>query len=74
MAWGRPGNSTKFALCDVIRLADFSLLGQSYSVLTHEQIVDLLWKDQIQPLLKKRFPQATEDELARLMPSPTADA
>ena len=27
-----------------------------YSVLTHEQIVDLLWRDQIQPLLVKRFP------------------
>lgn len=34
-----------------------------YSMLTHEQIVDLAWSDQIQPLLKKRFPQATEDEL-----------
>jgi len=35
----------------------------AYSVLTHEQIVDLLWKDQIEPLLKKRFPQATEENL-----------
>lgn len=32
-------------------------------MLTHEQIVDLAWTDQIQPLLKQRFPQATEDEL-----------
>jgi hypothetical protein len=37
----------------------------SYSVLTHEQIVDLLWKDQIQPLLLNRFPQSTEDELRK---------
>jgi len=36
---------------------------QAYSVLTHEQIVDLLWKDQIQPMLLKRFPQATPDQL-----------
>lgn len=36
-----------------------------YSVLTHEQIVDLLWKDQIQPLLLKRFPGATEEDLRR---------
>jgi hypothetical protein len=38
-------------------------IAPAYSVLTHEQIVDLLWKDQIEPLLKKRFPQATENNL-----------
>ena len=40
-----------------------SSLGTSYSVLTHEEIVDLLWKDQIQPLLLKRFPKSTPDDL-----------
>ena len=34
-----------------------------YSVLTHEEIVDLLWKDQIRPLLLKRFPALTDDQL-----------
>ncbi|HEX4489437.1 MAG TPA: zinc dependent phospholipase C family protein [Terriglobales bacterium] len=43
----------------------FPQLGQSYSVLTHEQIVDLLWKDQIQPLLLKRFPKSTDDDLRK---------
>jgi len=38
-------------------------LSSGYSVLTHEQIVDLVWKDQIQRLLQKRFPGATGDEL-----------
>jgi hypothetical protein len=38
-------------------------MAPAYSVLTHEQVVDLLWKDQIEPLLKKRFPQATEKDL-----------
>jgi hypothetical protein len=37
----------------------------AYSVLTHEEIVDLLWKDQLQPLLKKRFPDATEEDLRK---------
>ena len=37
----------------------------AYSVLTHEEVVDLLWKDDIQPLLKKRFPAATEDDLKK---------
>lgn len=36
-----------------------------YSVLTHEQIIDLLWQDQIQPLLLQRFPNATGDELKK---------
>jgi len=32
-------------------------------VLTHEQVVDLLWSDQIVPLLEQRFPLATEADL-----------
>jgi hypothetical protein len=35
----------------------------AYSVLTHEQIVDLAWTDQLRPLLLKRFPALTEDQL-----------
>jgi hypothetical protein len=34
-----------------------------YSVLTHEEIVDLLWTDEIRPLLLKRFPELSEDQL-----------
>jgi hypothetical protein len=37
----------------------------AYSVLTHEEIVDLAWKDNLLPLLKKRFPAATDDELKK---------
>jgi Zinc dependent phospholipase C len=44
-------------------VAGCSLPGRSYSVLTHEQIVDLAWQDQIRPLLLKRFPQATADDI-----------
>lgn len=32
----------------------------AYSVLTHEEIVDLLWSDKIRPLLLKRYPGLTE--------------
>ena len=35
----------------------------AYSVLTHEEIVDLLWTDAIQPLLLKRYPGLSEDQL-----------
>ncbi len=36
----------------------------AYSVLTHEEIVDLVWTDELRPLLLKRFPGLTEDQLA----------
>lgn len=35
----------------------------AYSVLTHEEIVDLLWSDHIQPLLLERYPGLSEDQL-----------
>src|SRR5690349_22691064 len=35
----------------------------AYSVLTHEEIVDLVWADELRPLLLKRFPGLTEDQL-----------
>ncbi len=38
-------------------------VGSAYSVLTHEAIVDTVWQGSIQPVLQKRFPDATEDQL-----------
>jgi len=35
----------------------------AYSVLTHEEIVDLLWRQQIVPLLKARYPQTSDEDL-----------
>ncbi len=35
----------------------------AYSVLTHEELIDLAWHDSIRPLLRARFPNATEREL-----------
>jgi len=46
-------------------LACAPTVSPAYSVLTHEEIVDLLWQDQIQPMLKKRFPSATEEDLLK---------
>jgi hypothetical protein len=36
-----------------------------YSVLTHEAIIDAAWKDNIVPLLMKRFPDSTEEDLRK---------
>src|SRR6478735_1379202 len=35
----------------------------AYSVLTHEQIVDLLWTDALRPLLVQRYPGLTEEQI-----------
>lgn len=35
----------------------------AYAVLAHEAIIDSVWDDNIRPLLLKRFPNATEEEL-----------
>jgi len=51
----------------VITVLLFLLLCSSgvlaYSVLTHEEIVDLVWTDELRPLLLQRFPALTEDQL-----------
>ncbi|HLY60862.1 MAG TPA: zinc dependent phospholipase C family protein [Terriglobia bacterium] len=49
-----------FLLLISLMCADSSF---AYSVLTHEEIVDLLWKDEIRPLLLKRFPTLTEEQI-----------
>ncbi len=49
----------------LILLCYFSTTSVAYSVLTHEEIVDLVWKDNIRPLLVKRFPEASADDLKR---------
>jgi hypothetical protein len=35
----------------------------AYSVLTHEEMVDLLWKSNILPLIQHRFPGLTEEQI-----------
>jgi hypothetical protein len=41
----------------------FPTSGDAYSVLTHEAIVDAVWATHLHPLLEKRFPRATHDEM-----------
>ncbi len=52
----------------LLALALFGLLllprsGDAYSVQTHEQLIDLVWKQSLVPLLQKRFPAITGPEL-----------
>src|SRR5579872_6866315 len=47
----------------VLFILAYTSFASAYSVLTHEEVVDLLWKDQLQPLLLKRYPHATPEQL-----------
>lgn len=59
----------------IARLSAFALLlllflpfnrqAAAYSLLTHEQLIDLTWQDAIVPLLKSRYPNLTPTELDR---------
>ncbi len=51
------------ALAIVVILLMCGAVSFAYSVLTHEEIVDLLWTDEIQPLLLERYPGVSEDQL-----------
>jgi hypothetical protein len=55
----------KFAFTTLLLLFAFlaSRPAGAYSVLTHEEIIDLTWADSIQPLLLKRYPNLTAAEL-----------
>jgi hypothetical protein len=65
----RALNSRRVALC--LGLAIVLLLGcavqtcAAYSVLTHEEVVDLVWKDNLLPMLKKRYPAASDEDLKK---------
>src|SRR6202142_4510384 len=65
-----PGAIVESWRLRVRRLAAFLLIvlmgsgsSSAYSVLTHEEIVDLLWTDQILPLLQHRYPGLSEDQI-----------
>jgi len=58
---------TRHVVAHIVAVLFFVILssgvGNGYSVLTHEEIVDLVWLDQLRPLLLERFPQTTVEEL-----------
>ncbi|MGB8130416.1 MAG: zinc dependent phospholipase C family protein [Candidatus Angelobacter sp.] len=58
-------NSIRTVLAALLVVFGFSQACHGYSILTHEEIVDLLWADQIKPLLMQKYPNATEEELRK---------
>jgi hypothetical protein len=51
------------ALLSFALIAMLAQMSGAYSVLTHEQIVDLLWKDRIRPMIEARYPDLTPDQI-----------
>ena len=49
--------------CLCALLFGLSASSAAYSVLTHEEVVDLLWDAEIRPLLLERFPGTSEQQL-----------
>jgi len=63
-AWPKPRRQFFVPVIALVFLVLMCTGGLSaYSVLTHEEIVDLLWADEIQPLLLKRYPGLSQDQI-----------
>ena len=60
--WGAANWAVRVAAILVVALL-CSRVSIAYSVLTHEEIVDLVWTGDLRPLLLKRFPALTEEQL-----------
>src|ERR1700749_4072529 len=57
------GHSRIVALLALVFLALWPRPSSAYSLLTHEQLIDLTWKDSIVPLLLSRYPNLTPAQL-----------
>ena len=53
---------TSALVCAAI-LVGTSTPADAYSVLSHEEVVDMAWKTNIVPMLKQRFPGITDDDI-----------
>jgi hypothetical protein len=58
------GQGAVRSVCVVVLLCCPGAL-RAYSVLTHQQIIDLTWEPNIVPILRERFPGITADQLKR---------
>jgi hypothetical protein len=52
-------------VCLIALLLALPAPAHAYAVLSHEAIIDTVWETHIEPLLLKKFPQATEEDLSR---------
>lgn len=57
------GKSRTIAVVLFVLAIALSRQASGYSLLTHEQLIDLTWKDSIVPLLLSRYPNLTPEQL-----------
>lgn len=58
-------NSFRVILASLLLICCLPRVCNGYSILTHEEIVDLLWSDQIKPLLLQKYPGTSEQDLRK---------
>jgi len=56
-------NATTSLMAFLLVVCTLSRVCAGNSVLTHEEIIDLLWEDQLKPLLLEKYPGTTPDAL-----------
>src|SRR5206468_12229573 len=57
--------SVRRIVCLIVILLALPSPVHAYAVLSHEAIIDAVWETHIKPLLMKKFPEATEEDLSR---------
>ena len=59
----RASHGFALGLALLLSISALPRAAQAYSVLTHEELIDLAWDDSIRPLLVSRYPNVSESEL-----------
>src|SRR5258707_4568406 len=54
----------RIVICMIAILLALRSPVHAYAVIAHEAIIDAVWETHIKPLLVKKFPQATEEDLS----------
>jgi hypothetical protein len=62
---GSMNNAIRAMFVSLLMVFSLSHACKGYSILTHEEIIDLLWADQLKPLLMQKFPTATAEDLRK---------
>ncbi|MEO5569403.1 MAG: zinc dependent phospholipase C family protein [Bacteroidia bacterium] len=52
-----------FTILIAILILEFPLTSNGFALLSHEAIIDATWDKTIKPLLKRKYPSSTEDQL-----------
>jgi len=58
-----PLHSTVRAFTVFVVLLTSCWPSHAYSVLTHEELIDLMWNDQLRPMILARYPGLTDDQI-----------